>query len=164
MSISLGLAIELLLLLLAANGAPVLLARVLGDRGNFPLDAGLLLPDGRPLFGRSKTWRGLVSGMAACAVLSTLLGPGPLFGALFGASSLAGDLCSSFLKRRMGIASSGRATGLDQIPEAVLPLLYARTLMPLDALTIAVLTLLFLLGSLLMSRWMYRLGIRKQPY
>jgi CDP-2,3-bis-(O-geranylgeranyl)-sn-glycerol synthase len=64
----------------------------------------------------------------------------------------------------MGIASSGRATGLDQIPEAVLPLLYARTLMPLDALTIAVLTLLFLLGSLLMSRWMYRLGIRKQPY
>ena len=164
MSISLGLAIELLLLLLAANGAPVLLARVLGDRGSFPIDAGLVLPDGRPLFGRSKTWRGLVSGMAACAVLSTLLGTGPLFGALFGASSLAGDLCSSFLKRRMGIASSGQATGLDQIPEAVLPLLYARTLMPLDALTIAVLTLLFLLGSLLMSRWMYRLGIRKQPY
>lgn len=164
MSISPGLAIELLLLLLAANGAPVLLARVLGDRGNFPIDAGLVLPDGRPLFGRSKTWRGLVAGMAACAVLSTLLGTGPLFGALFGASSLAGDLCSSFLKRRMGIASSGRATGLDQIPEAVLPLLYARTLMPLDGLTIAVLTLLFLLGSQLMSRWMYRLGIRKQPY
>ena len=164
MSIPPGLAIELLLLLLAANGAPVLLARVLGDRGNFPIDAGLVLPDGRPLFGRSKTWRGLVAGMAACAVLSTLLGTGPLFGALFGASSLAGDLCSSFLKRRMGIASSGRATGLDQIPEAVLPLLYASTLMPLDALTIAVLTLLFLLGSLLMSRWMYRLGIRKQPY
>jgi CDP-2,3-bis-(O-geranylgeranyl)-sn-glycerol synthase len=163
-SIALVDAIELLLLLLAANGAPVLLARLLGDRGNFPVDAGLLLPDGRPLFGRGKTWRGLVAGIAACAVLSSVLGLGALFGAVFGACSLAGDLCSSFLKRRLGIASSGRATGLDQIPEAALPLVYARTVFPLDALTISVLTLLFLLGSLVMSRWMYRLGIRKQPY
>lgn len=151
-------------LLLAANGAPVLAKRLLGQRWNAPIDAGLRLPDGRPLLGASKTWRGLVSGIAAAAIVGALFGFGPMFGALFGAASLAGDLLSSFTKRRLGIASSGRATGLDQIPEALLPLLYARTALELGFADLLLLTLGFLGGSLVLSRLAFRLGIREQPY
>lgn len=156
--------IELLLLLLAANGAPVLVARLLGDRWARPVDAGYRFSDGRPLFGQSKTWRGLIAGVATTALVSVLLGHGAAFGALFGAASLAGDLTSSFVKRRLGIASSGRAIGLDQVPEALLPLLVGRREFGLDWLAIAVLVVLFLIGSLALSRVMYRIGVRKQPY
>jgi hypothetical protein len=155
---------QLLVLLLAANSAPVLAKRLLGNRWSSPIDGGRRLPDGRPLLGASKTWRGLVSGIAAAAMVGALLGFGFMFGALFGAASLAGDLVSSFIKRRLGITSSGRATGLDQIPEALLPLLYARSALGLELVDLVLLTLVFLGGSLVLSRLAFRLGIREQPY
>jgi len=164
MTLSLALVVDLLLLLLAANGAPVLAARVCGDRWSWPVDGGRRLRDGRPLFGASKTWRGIVAGLAMTALAGALLGYGLVFGLLFGGASLAGDLCSSFIKRRIGIASSGRSIGLDQIPEALLPLLICRRTLGLDWVAMVVLVILFLVGSLILSRLMYRLGIRKQPY
>lgn len=154
----------LLLLLLAANSAPVLAKRLLGNRWSSPIDGGRRLPDGRPLLGASKTWRGLVAGVVTAAAVAPLLGYGAVFGAVFGGASLAGDLISSFIKRRLGIASSGRATGLDQIPEALLPLLYARSALGLELVDLVLLTLVFLGGSLVLSRLAFRLGIREQPY
>lgn len=142
----------------------MLAKRLLGERCNRPIDGGWRLPDGRPLLGASKTWRGLVIGVALAAIVGAGLGFGPVFGALFGAASLAGDLLSSFLKRRLGIASSGRATGLDQIPEALLPLLYARAALDLGPADLALLTIGFLVGSLVLSRLAFRLGLRDQPY
>lgn len=159
-----ALVVELLLMLLAANAAPILLARILGDRWGQPVDGGLRLCDGRPLFGASKTWRGIVVGLATCALAAALLGYGAAFGVLFGGASLLGDLCSSFIKRRLGIASSGMAIGLDQIPEALLPLLVCRDVLRLDGTAIWILVALFLVGSLVLSRVMYWLGVRKQPY
>lgn len=142
----------------------MLAKRLLGGRCNRPIDGGWRLPDGRPLLGASKTWRGLVSGVALTAIVGAALGFGAVFGALFGAASLAGDLLSSFLKRRLGIASSGRATGLDQIPEALLPLLYARAALDLGLADLALLTLGFLVGSLVLSWLAFRIGLRDQPY
>ena len=55
------LGLRLLLLLGAANTAPIVIKRVLGGRWNAPLDAGLRFVDGRPLLGPSKTVRGLVA-------------------------------------------------------------------------------------------------------
>lgn len=164
MTLTPTLVFHLLLLMLAANGAPVLLARILGDRWDWSVDAGLLLRDGRPLFGRSKTWRGIVIGLVMTALVGALLGHGWGFGLLFGGASLLGDLCSSFLKRRLGIASSGMAIGLDQIPEALLPLLVCREVLQLDWLSVGVMVVLFLVGSLVLSRVMYWLGVRRQPY
>ena len=156
--------IDVLLLLLAANGAPVLVARVLGERWAWPVDGGARFTDGRPLFGPSKTWRGLLSGVLLTGIVGQLLGLGFLLGMLFGAASLAGDLSSSFIKRRLGVVSSGRALLLDQIPEALLPLLVCRQLLGLDPWSIIWLVLLFVVGALLLSRIMYRLGIRRRPY
>ena len=94
-----------LLLLITANGAPILLAWRLGQRWDWPLDAGWVLPDGRRLLGESATWRGLVAGVVSTALLSWLLGLGPGLGALIGFLSLVGDALSSFVKRRLGLNS-----------------------------------------------------------
>ena len=42
---------------------------------------------------------------------------------ILAAASMAGDLLASFLKRRFGLKVHAQAIGLDQIPEALLPLL-----------------------------------------
>ena len=52
---------ELLLLLIAANGAPILLDTALGPRLNQPVDGGLVLKGGRRLFGGSGTIRGVAT-------------------------------------------------------------------------------------------------------
>ena len=53
--------LQILLLLVATNGAPVLAAYFMGRRGDLPVDFGKRLGDGRALFGSSKTWRGLLA-------------------------------------------------------------------------------------------------------
>ncbi|WP_156302672.1 CDP-archaeol synthase, partial [Methylogaea oryzae] len=78
--------------------------------------------------------------------------------------SMAGDLFSSFLKRRRGLPASSRATGLDQIPEALLPALALTPWLPLGITeTLAVLTVFFA-AEILLSPLLYRLGIRRRPY
>lgn len=42
---------QLLLLLLVANGAPILAHKLLGETGSCPLDGGVKAWDGRPLLG-----------------------------------------------------------------------------------------------------------------
>lgn len=154
----------LVVLLSAANGAPVLAHRLLRDRCSQAIDGGRLWHDGRPLLGRSKTWRGLVSGTACCGLLAALLGFGLLFGTLFGFLALFGDLCSSFIKRRLGLAPSARATGLDQIPEALLPVLMAKLWLDLGWWQVISATALFVAANIGFSPLLYRLGIRKQPH
>lgn len=154
----------LLLLLLLANGAPILAHRVLKRRWSMPVDGGHLWGDGRPILGRSKTWRGLITGTLSCALAAWLLGFGPIFGALFGALSLVGDLASSFTKRRLGLAPSARATGLDQIPEALLPMLFAAVWLDLGAGAVVLATGLFMAMDIIASPQLYRLGIRKKPH
>jgi CDP-2,3-bis-(O-geranylgeranyl)-sn-glycerol synthase len=158
------LVLKALLLLLAANGSPVLGKRLLGDRLAIPLDGGLNFLDGRPLLGASKTVRGLVLSLATTAIVAVLLGFSWQLGVGFAAASMAGDLISSFTKRRLNVPPSGQALGLDQIPEALLPLWLFREPLGFDCWDIILLTSLFIVGELVLSKLMYRLGIRDQPY
>src|SRR5690606_6647640 len=98
-------------------------SNLLGQRANWRIDGGVTLADGRALFGATKTWRGLVGSMLATTSLAVLLGLGWRVGLLVAAGAMLGDLLSSFSKRRLGFASSARAPGLDQLPEALLPAL-----------------------------------------
>lgn len=154
----------LLLLLIVANGAPLVASRLLGRWLASPVDGGCHWRDGRPLLGPSKTWRGLVVGTLACAVVAVLLGYGFYFGLLFGALALAGDLLSSFLKRRLGLAASARALGLDQLPEALLPVLMAWWVLGLGIAQAALVVAVFALLNICLSPLLYRLGIRRQPH
>ena len=77
---------------------------------------------------------------------------------------MAGDLVSSFIKRRLGRPPSTRAIGLDQIPESLLPLLACKLPLLLSWMDIFAGVVLFLVGELLLSRLLYRAHIRDQPY
>ncbi|RMG37352.1 MAG: CDP-archaeol synthase [Gammaproteobacteria bacterium] len=153
-----------LALILAANGAPVLAARLLPASWRPPIDGGLRLADGRPLFGRSKTWAGILAALLASGTLAVLLGIDLQNGLLLGALAMAGDLFSSFVKRRIGLEPHARALGLDQVPEALFPSLGSMPLLGLDWADVLLVTLAFAALELALSRLGYRLGIRRHPY
>ena len=112
----------LILLVVIANVAPVVISLLMGRRWNAPLDGGHRLPDRRPVLGPSKTIRGVLSSVLATALLAPLFGFSPITGAGFASLAMLGDICSSFIKRRLGIASSRSVPLLDQLPESLLPL------------------------------------------
>jgi CDP-2,3-bis-(O-geranylgeranyl)-sn-glycerol synthase len=161
---SIGLAVQLLLLLAVANTAPIAAKRWLGARWSRPLDGGLRFVDGRPLLGPSKTVRGVLASVVATTLAAALLGLPAQAGATIGAVAMAGDALSSFVKRRLGIASSGKATGLDQIPEALLPLLAVQGMLSLSAGLVAAVTLLFFAIERPAARIGFRFGLRDRPY
>lgn len=154
----------ILILLIAANGAPVLIARLLGERYSLAVDFGRNLSDGRPIFGPSKTWRGVAGAIALCAATAPLLGFDAPFGMLVGSLAVTGDLCSSFIKRRVGLAASARCPGLDQLPEALLPSLYAVHSLGHAWWWAVLLALLFMALAMLLSRPLFLLHIRNQPH
>ena len=156
--------LQLTLLLLVANGAPVLAKDLLGGRWAWPVDFGLSLPDRRRLLGDSCSWRGLVAAIAATAVTAWLLDLGFGFGAALGALAMSGDMLSSFVKRRLGLPPGSMALVLDQVPESLLPLLWARQALVLDAYQVLGLTLSFLVLELVLSRILYRYRLRAHPY
>ena len=156
--------LELLLLVIAANGAPILIDDLLGRRWAWPLDGGRVLADGRRLLGESATLRGLIASLAIAAALAWMLGHPSYLGALVGLFSMLGDALSSFVKRRLGLEPGDKALGLDQIPESLLPLLVVAPHYDLSWLDLAILVLAFTLFNLLVSRLLYRLHLRKRPH
>lgn len=154
----------ILFLVIAANGAPVVGSLVLGNRFSQPIDSHRRMRDGYPLLGSSKTWRGLVFSLCLTTAAAPLLGMSWTLGAVIAAGAMAGDLFSSFIKRRMGMKSSSMALGLDQIPEALVPLLLAMPITGLGWRQTGVLVVLFVVLELILSRILYGLHLRKQPY
>ena len=154
----------LLLLLLVANGSPILARQALRHRLAAPVDASLTLADGRRLFGPAKTWRGLAAAVLAATLAAPLLGQPWHLGALIGLFAMMGDLLSSFVKRRIGIPAGGMALGLDHLPESLLPLLACRPLLGLSWLEVVLLSLAFMAANLVLSRLFYHLGVREHPY
>lgn len=112
-----------LALVVVANVVPWASGRLFGARFNVPLDFGGTLSDGSRLLGDHKTWRGLIAGVLACALLAQWLGRGWALGLAFGSLSLAADTASSFAKRRLHVAPGRESPMLDQLPEALLPLI-----------------------------------------
>jgi len=111
-----------------ANGAPVVLARVLPRR--HPIDGGAKFIDGRRVLGDSKTVEGFVFGVFAGIVtgLAESLVTGfeaILRGAAMGLGAMVGDCLGSFIKRRLGLRPGARAPLLDQLPFLLVALLFA---------------------------------------
>jgi len=155
---------HILVLLVATNGAPVIVARICGARGALPLDLGRQCADSHPLFGASKTWRGLASAILTSTLVAGIFGYGIGFGLAFGALVMTGDLCSSFIKRRLGLAPSAQCLGLDQLPESLLPSIYAVVSLNIAWWWAPVLALAFMLIEIVVSKPLFWLNIRKRPY
>ena len=156
--------IRLIFLLLLANGTPLVAGKLLGARFLRPLDSGREFVDGRPLFGRSKTIRGVILAILATTAGAPLVGLSWRIGMLVGALAMAGDLLSSFLKRRLGHSPSSPAVGLDQVPESLFPLLGCLGPLPLTLADVALGVAIFLVGELLLSRLLYAFDLRERPY
>ncbi len=156
--------LQALVLLTLANGTPVIVKKIAGRHLAFPLDAGLLFFDGQPLFGTSKTIRGVICSVAVTAGLAPLVGVSVGLGALVAAFAMIGDLFSSFVKRRLKFPPSSQAIGLDQIPESLFPLLVCQNLLSVTFADIAICVGIFWAGELIVSRLLYWLHVRDQPY
>jgi len=155
---------QMLILLSLANSSPVIAKLIMRETYAWPLDGNMQFIDGQPLLGRSKTVRGVVVSLIVTALGAPLLGLPFTLGLLVAATAMAGDLMSSFVKRRLGLAPSSRATGLDQIPEALFPLLICRSAFSLTFVDIAAGCMIFLVGEILLSRLFFRLRLRDRPY
>ena len=151
-------------LLVVANGAPVIAADLLKERWKWPLDAGHAFFDGQPWFGYSKTWRGIIVAMVAASLAAALLGIGWQIGMAFATLAMGGDLLASFIKRRLRIVVSGRAWFLDQLPESMLPTFLLSHSLDLSFLEASIAVGIFTLLDLIGSPILYHLHLRKRPY
>jgi CDP-2,3-bis-(O-geranylgeranyl)-sn-glycerol synthase len=145
-----------LFLIVVANFVPWAVSQTLGRRWSAPLDLDAVLPDGQRLFGGHKTWRGLIAGTIACALVAAVVGPGFAIGAGVGALSLAGDAISSAIKRRLQLEPGTEIFGLDQLPEALLPSVVFAGPLGLNGFEITVVALVFLALDLLVTRIRHR--------
>jgi len=156
--------LDFLLLILVANGAPVLLSYVLSHHVSFPVDFGLRLNDQQYLLGRTKTWRGIVVSLLATGLVAIILDYEASTGVMIAVLAMSGDLISSFIKRRLKKTESSQAFLLDQIPESLFPSLWLMKLNYIDLTQVMVIVVCFIIIELVLSVILYKIGIRKQPY
>lgn len=106
-----------------ANAVPVIAG------GGQPMDFGKNFFDGKPVFGKNKTFRGffiglavgVMVGLAECAVFDYPF----LFSVLSPLGALCGDLAGAFLKRRLGIAPGDLLLVVDQVDFVVGAILFS---------------------------------------
>jgi CDP-diglyceride synthetase len=164
LSVCLYCMLQATVLLLIANGAPILATNALDNRWIWPVDNQLTLGDGNRLFGDTKTWRGCCTAMLLTTMTAFLIGIEPLTGLIFGALAMTGDLSASFIKRRRNCAESTHSPGLDTIPESLLPILALKVSLTLSLVDISLIVIFFFLIEEFISPILYRLHIRKRPY
>jgi CDP-2,3-bis-(O-geranylgeranyl)-sn-glycerol synthase len=147
-----------------ANAVPVLAG------GGHPLDLGRNFLDGRPIFGKNKTFRGFFSGLAvgiAVGLLESVLFQYPIFfGLLVSFGALLGDLAGAFVKRRLGMIPGQLLPIVDQIDFILGAILLS--LPAFSAFLSVELALAMLVVTppvhLLTNFAAYRLGLKSNPW
>jgi CDP-archaeol synthase len=156
--------LQVMALLTVANGIPLIAKKMFGSHFARPVDAGVRFFDQRPLFGSSKTLRGVLMSIIVTTAIAPLVGVDPGVGTVVASAAMAGDLFSSFMKRRLNLPPSSQALGLDQVPESLFPLLTCRVLLSLTVADIALGIGIFFAGELALSPLLYKVRLRDEPY
>lgn len=154
--------IKILILLWAINLMPVLLAYIFEERWDTPLDGHRLFMDGKPFFGSHKTIRGVAGGIMTGAVLGVVLGFPLWVAAGSGFMSMAGDLLSSFIKRRLGMDEGSDFPVMDQFFEGALPFIIIAPFYTLDPVEYGLLILVFVISAYIGSLFLTRI-LRTKP-
>ena len=155
---------KLLLLLGCANTMPIVAFHLCKDRFSAPIDLGRNFLDGRPIFGPHKTWRGLVASVIGTWLAAIILHVDLVLGVLLALWSMVGDMIASFIKRRLGLKSGARCTGVDQVIEALLPLVILKGRFGITWIDCFIITALFVLLEIVLSPFFFKIGFRKNPY
>lgn len=155
--------LKILALLWLINFAPPLLAHLLGDRWNTPVDFGCNWRDGSPWFGNHKTYRGLASGLLVGILAGWVLGLTGWAGGAAALLSMTGDLLSSFIKRRLSMPSGDAVPGLDQVFEGAFPVFLFGFLFDLGYWAQFILLAVFCFGAHAGSRF-YKGVLRTEPF
>lgn len=156
--------IQLLLLIIIANGSPILIRILLGDNLNLPVDFGATLSDNNPVFGSSKTWRGIFAALLMTAMAASLLNYSFVTGILIACYAVVGDLSSSFIKRRFAMQPSSKACLLDQVPESFLPAFMMMNTFNLEVLGVLLLVVFFVAIDMVITYLLYHWRILKKSH
>lgn len=155
----------ILVLILFANGAPVLLQRFFpSPLTSYPVDGNRVWRDGNRILGNSKSIAGLLASLLVTSTVAPIIGLDWSTGFKVSLFAMMGDILSSFIKRRLSYQPSDMAIGLDQIPESLFPLLWARSHYHLSAIEVVIGVVLFIVLELALSKILYIFRIRKRPY
>ena len=147
-----------------ANAAPVIAG------GGLPIDLGRKFTDGKPIFGKNKTFRGLFVGLlvgTGVGLLESEIFNLPLmFGFLLSLGALFGDLTGAFLKRRLGIAPGNLLPIVDQVDFVVGALIFSLLLSPSLLTWDLALTVLLITPPihLLTNFAAHKLGLKSNPW
>lgn len=157
-----------------ANAAPPLINKVpLINRWKTPLDFGMTVR-GQRMFGKNKTWRGLISGMLISGITAWLLYPylGTdtgntlshfIIGASLGFGALLGDAIESFFKRQIGIPSGSSWIVFDQIDYVVGAILFSLPFVRLNLIDYVFVVITYFCLHFIVSYIGYVLGFKEKP-
>jgi len=147
-----------------ANALPVVAG------GGLPVDFGRKFFDGKPIFGKNKTYRGFFFGLAVGTVaglVETVIFHYPvLFGLLLSLGALLGDLAGAFLKRRLNIAPGGLLPVVDQVDFIVGAIFFSLPIF-IDALSFELIVIVLIITPpihLLTNLVAYKLGLKSNPW
>ncbi len=145
-----------------ANAVPVIAG------GGQPMDFGKNFFDGKPVFGKNKTFRGFFFGFAVGVMVGlaewVVFDYPFLFSVLSPLGALCGDLAGAFLKRRLGIAPGDLLPVVDQVDFVVGAILFS---LPLAMISweLAVAVLIITPPIHLLTNFVaYKLRMKKNPW
>jgi predicted MPP superfamily phosphohydrolase len=159
--------IKTIVFLLWVNLLPPLASIIWGERFNKPVDGGRLCFDQHPVFGDHKTIRGILVSLLGGTAAAPLLGVDFRVAAAASLLTMAGDLLSSFIKRRLNIPSGSNIIVLDQSFESLFPVLFLRKYLQLTWMQVLLILLCFIPAAYLGSRFwnflMFRPPLENYP-
>lgn len=147
-----------------ANAIPVITG------GGYPIDFGKKFFDGKPIFGRNKTFQGFFSGLiigtTVGLVESAFFGYHLFFGLLLSLGALFGDLIGAFVKRRLGLAPGELLPVIDQIDFILGAILFSFLISPPNKSGELILAVLIITPPvhLLTNFAAYKLGLKDNPW
>jgi CDP-2,3-bis-(O-geranylgeranyl)-sn-glycerol synthase len=146
-----------------ANAVPVLTG------GGLAIDFGKKLSDGRPIFGKNKTFRGFFLGLivgTAVGLAESFVFDYPLmFGLLLSLGALCGDLAGAFVKRRLDIPPGGLLPVVDQVDFMVGAILFSLPLSMVHSWELMVTVLIITPPIHLLTNFAaYKLGLKSNPW
>lgn len=132
------------------------------------MDFGKKFYDGRPIFGKNKTFKGFFSGLIVGTVIglleSAFFGYHILFGLSLSSGALFGDLMGAFMKRRLGLAPGELLPIIDQIDFIIGAFLFS---LPLQLLYVELVLMVLIITPpmhLLTNFVAYKLGLKSNPW